>query len=93
MAYVPDAGHAGLINTVRYAQRLTGVDDIYAVIGGTHLGFSQPAQFEETLAAIDRYGIQKMGVSHCTGLEKAAVLHARLGERFFFGCVGAELEG
>ena len=85
--------HAGMINIFDHVLSTFNRDRIHAVIGGTHLGFSQPAQFEETLAAIDRYGIQKMGVSHCTGLEKAAVLHARLGERFFFGCVGAELEG
>lgn len=85
--------HAGMINIFDHVLSTFNRDRIFAVVGGTHLGFSQPAQFEETLRAIDRYGIQKMGVSHCTGLEKAAILHAKLGERFFFGCVGAELEG
>ncbi|MBC2743502.1 MAG: MBL fold metallo-hydrolase [Desulfosarcina sp.] len=84
--------HAGMINIFNHVLKTFNRDRIYAVIGGTHLGFSQPAQFDETVKAIDRYGIEKMGVSHCTGLEKAAILHARLGERFFFGCVGAELE-
>lgn len=85
--------HAGMINIFDHVLNTFNRDRIYAVVGGTHLGFSQPDQFDETLKAVDRYGIQKMGVSHCTGLEKAAILHARLGERFFFGCVGAELEG
>ena len=30
-------GHAGVINICRYAQRLTGVDKLHAVIGGFHL--------------------------------------------------------
>ena len=30
-------GHAGIINVCRYAQRLTGVDKLHAVIGGFHL--------------------------------------------------------
>lgn len=85
--------HAGMINIFDHVLNLFKRDRIYAVIGGTHLGFAQADQFDETLRAIDRYGIQKLGVSHCTGLEKASILHARLGERFFFGCVGAELEG
>ncbi len=85
--------HAGMINIFNHVLQTFNRDRIYAVIGGTHLGFAQPAQFEETVKAIERYGIQKMGVSHCTGLAKAAILHARFGERFFFGCVGAELEG
>lgn len=85
--------HAGMINIFNHVLQTFDRDRLYAVIGGTHLGFSQPAQFDETLKAIDRYGIERLGVSHCTGQEKAAILHARLGERFFFGCVGAELDG
>jgi 7,8-dihydropterin-6-yl-methyl-4-(beta-D-ribofuranosyl)aminobenzene 5'-phosphate synthase len=30
-------GHAGIINIVSYARRITGVDTIYAVLGGFHL--------------------------------------------------------
>lgn len=85
--------HAGMINIFDHILEMFHRDRIYAVIGGTHLGFAQPAQFEETLKALDRYGIERLGVSHCTGLEKAAELRVRLGERFFFGCVGAQLEG
>ncbi len=85
--------HAGLINIFNHVLKRFNRGRIYAVIGGTHLGFARPAQFEATLDAIDRFDIERVGVSHCTGLEKAAILHARLGQRFFFGCVGAELEG
>ncbi len=85
--------HAGMINIFDHVLETFHQDRIYAVVGGTHLGFAQPAQFDETLKALDRYGIERLGVSHCTGLEKAAELRARLGERFFFGCVGAQLEG
>ena len=41
---------------------------------------------------MDRYNIERIGVSHCTGLEKASRLHNRLGERFFFGMVGTVVE-
>ncbi|MFO7716499.1 MBL fold metallo-hydrolase [Desulfosarcina sp.] len=85
--------HAGMINIFNHVLAVFKRNRIYAVIGGTHLGFAQPDQFARTVEAIDRYGIERMGVSHCTGLEKAAMLHAHLGKRFFFGCVGAELEG
>jgi 7,8-dihydropterin-6-yl-methyl-4-(beta-D-ribofuranosyl)aminobenzene 5'-phosphate synthase len=85
--------HAGMINIFDHVMKMFQRDRLYAVVGGTHLGFAQPGQFDQTLKALDRYGIERLGVSHCTGLEKAANLCAHLGERFFFGCVGAELEG
>lgn len=85
--------HAGMVNIIEHVMAETGRDRIHAVIGGTHLGFSGETQFEETLAAVDRYRIERVGVSHCTGLMKASRMHARLGDRFFFGCVGSVVEG
>jgi len=85
--------HAGMINIINYAIEQLNNENIFAVIGGTHLGFSTDLQFEETLKVIDKYNIKHIGVSHCTGLEKGSLLHARLGRRFFFGSVGAVLEG
>jgi 7,8-dihydropterin-6-yl-methyl-4-(beta-D-ribofuranosyl)aminobenzene 5'-phosphate synthase len=67
-------------------------DRVHAIIGGTHLGFSSDEQFAETVAVLDRYQIDLLGVSHCTGLARAAMLHARFKERFFFGTVGAVLK-
>ncbi len=84
--------HAGMVNILNYVTEQLGKDRIYAVIGGTHLGFASGSQFDETLKVIDQYNIEHLGVSHCTGLEKASLLHAHLGERFFFGTVGAVLE-
>jgi len=30
-------GHAGIINTINYAKKVTGITKIYAVLGGFHL--------------------------------------------------------
>lgn len=84
--------HAGMVNILDHIMEKFSRDKIYAVIGGTHLGFSGDEQFTETLKVINRYGIEKLGVSHCTGLEKSALLYARMPDRFFFACVGASLE-
>lgn len=85
--------HAGMINIIRHVQQQLGRKRIYAVIGGTHLGFSSDEQFDATLEVVNELDIERIGVSHCTGLIKASLLHARLGDRFFFGSVGTVLEG
>jgi 7,8-dihydropterin-6-yl-methyl-4-(beta-D-ribofuranosyl)aminobenzene 5'-phosphate synthase len=36
--------------------------------------------------------IEKVGVSHCTGMRAAFRLHQEFGDRFFYGCVGSVLE-
>jgi 7,8-dihydropterin-6-yl-methyl-4-(beta-D-ribofuranosyl)aminobenzene 5'-phosphate synthase len=85
--------HAGMINIINYVLEKMNRDRIYAILGGTHLGFSSDEQFDETLKVLDQYQIEQIGVSHCTGLPKASLLHAKLKKRFFFGSVGASLEG
>ncbi|OQY00478.1 MAG: MBL fold metallo-hydrolase [Desulfobacteraceae bacterium 4572_130] len=84
--------HAGMINIINYAIKKLNKDKIYAIIGGTHLGFSSDAQFKETLNVIDEYKIELVGVSHCTGLPKASLLHSKLKDKFFFGSIGTTLE-
>jgi 7,8-dihydropterin-6-yl-methyl-4-(beta-D-ribofuranosyl)aminobenzene 5'-phosphate synthase len=84
--------HAGMINIIEHALGKMNRDQIYAIIGGTHLGFSSDEQFEETVKVIEQFKIGRIGVSHCTGLAKASLLHAKFKDRFFFGSVGSVLE-
>jgi 7,8-dihydropterin-6-yl-methyl-4-(beta-D-ribofuranosyl)aminobenzene 5'-phosphate synthase len=80
--------HAGLVNIIDYVIERLNRKDIYAVIGGTHLAFSTEEQFVATMDVMDRFGIKRIGVSHCTGPLHASRLHAKFKERFFFANVG-----
>lgn len=84
--------HAGLTNILRHVREKSGGKRLHAVLGGTHLGFAGEAQFEEAVEALEAAGVEKIGLSHCTGPEAAARLHARLGDRVFFAAVGSVLE-
>jgi 7,8-dihydropterin-6-yl-methyl-4-(beta-D-ribofuranosyl)aminobenzene 5'-phosphate synthase len=92
LVVVLGCAHAGMINILGHAIEKTGKDRVSAVIGGTHLDFATPLQVEETIAALKEYRVEKVGVSHCTGLKAAARLSAEFGENFFFGRVGEVLE-
>ena len=92
LVIVLGCAHSGMINILDYVVKNFKNEKIYAVIGGTHLGFASDEQFEETLKKIDEYEIEKVGVSHCTGLLNASRLHSHLKEKFFFGSVGTVLE-
>jgi 7,8-dihydropterin-6-yl-methyl-4-(beta-D-ribofuranosyl)aminobenzene 5'-phosphate synthase len=92
LVLVLGCAHAGLINIIDYVTETFDGKRIHAVIGGTHLGFAGEEQFLETLELLERLKIEKVGVSHCTGLAGAARMAARLGDRFFFAAVGTVLE-
>jgi 7,8-dihydropterin-6-yl-methyl-4-(beta-D-ribofuranosyl)aminobenzene 5'-phosphate synthase len=83
--------HRGIINTIRHAQKITGTEPVYAVIGGTHLIRASPQQMDLTIAELSSFGVQRLGGSHCTGLTASAILAQRFGEAFFFNNAGTSV--
>jgi 7,8-dihydropterin-6-yl-methyl-4-(beta-D-ribofuranosyl)aminobenzene 5'-phosphate synthase len=83
-------GHRGLINTILHAQKITGIKEIYAVIGGTHLISANKTQLDETVKALRNFNISRLGVSHCTGLKSGAILANEFREAFFFNSAGTK---
>ncbi len=88
LVVIPGCAHHGLINTLYHAQKLTGVREIYAVLGGTHLVTANEEQIYSTIAALRELGVQRLGISHCTGLPAAVILSQEFGENFFFNNAG-----
>ena len=84
--------HRGLINTIKHAQNLTGLDSVYAVIGGTHLLRASSQRLDLTIAELLNLGIQRLGVSHCTGLAVATIFAQTFGEAFFFNNAGTRID-
>lgn len=84
--------HSGLINTIEHIAAKTSRRDIYAVIGGTHLGFCGEEQMKETVAAVKKLGIKKLAAGHCTGFAASARLSQELPQAFHPANVGYTLE-
>ena len=83
--------HAGLLNIIDHAIKVTGQNKIHMVLGGTHLKFCSEEQMTATLNRLEELDIDKIGTSHCTGLRGARMLAERFGERFFSASVGVEI--
>ncbi|MDO9585261.1 MAG: MBL fold metallo-hydrolase [Syntrophales bacterium] len=83
--------HRGVINTLRHAQKLTGKELVYAVIGGTHLFRASGERIEQTIADLKEIGIQRLGVSHCTGFHASARLAQEFEGIFFLNNAGTRL--
>src|SRR3989304_3030446 len=86
-------GHAGIVNTVRHARKLTGVDRVYAVIGGFHLNgpLFEPI-IPQTCAALAELGPAGLVPAHCTGWRAVHALAATFPEEFIQNSVGTRFE-
>jgi len=84
--------HAGLVNTLEHIASRSGRRDVYAVIGGTHLGFCSQEQLDKCIAVLKKSGVSKLAVSHCTGFTAAARLYREMPQEFQVAMVGYTLE-
>jgi len=84
--------HSGMINIINHIIDKTGQSHIRTIIGGTHLGPASKETVEKTIQTLKQFDIEKIGVSHCTGLETSVRLSQEFGERFFFCNVGTVIE-
>jgi 7,8-dihydropterin-6-yl-methyl-4-(beta-D-ribofuranosyl)aminobenzene 5'-phosphate synthase len=65
---ITGCGHAGIINIIKHAQKLTGVHKIHAVIGGFHLsGKLFEKIIPETVSALMEIAPDYVMPGHCTG--------------------------
>jgi 7,8-dihydropterin-6-yl-methyl-4-(beta-D-ribofuranosyl)aminobenzene 5'-phosphate synthase len=85
-------GHAGAINSIRYAQKLTGVEKVYALLGGLHL---TGAVFEPiiapTLKRLKEIGPRLVMPGHCTGWKAIHAFAREFPEAFVQASVGTRL--
>jgi len=68
LVVVTGCAHAGVVNTVRYAQELSGTDRVHAVLGGLHLtGPAYEAAVGPTIGALREMDPRFVVPMHCTG--------------------------
>ncbi len=86
-------GHAGAVNIVRCAKKLTGVDRVYAVIGGFHLNgpLFEPI-IPATCDALAELAPEVLVPAHCTGWRAIHALAARFPDAFIQNSVGTRYE-
>jgi 7,8-dihydropterin-6-yl-methyl-4-(beta-D-ribofuranosyl)aminobenzene 5'-phosphate synthase len=84
-------GHAGIINTLNYAKDLTGVDRIYAIIGGFHLpadGGIYEEAMNPTIKEIQNADPQYIIPCHCTGWKATNRIIDLMPDKFIPSAVG-----
>lgn len=85
--------HAGVVNTVRQAQRLRGDRPVRAVLGGFHLGFpTTPREnVARTVAALREHEVRTVMPMHCSGLAAHTAFSTDLADSYVQPAVGTVL--
>jgi 7,8-dihydropterin-6-yl-methyl-4-(beta-D-ribofuranosyl)aminobenzene 5'-phosphate synthase len=81
LVVITGCAHAGIINTIRHAQKITEVEELYAVIGGFHLMGADEKRIDATAEALCELDPAIIRPGHCTGQKAVCQLEEMLGGR------------
>jgi 7,8-dihydropterin-6-yl-methyl-4-(beta-D-ribofuranosyl)aminobenzene 5'-phosphate synthase len=90
LVVISGCAHRGIVNTVRHAQKVTGIDKVYAVIGGFHLVNAAPGIIEKTVADIKKIGPDYIIPTHCTGFEAMTIFAREMPGQFILNTAGTK---
>ena len=84
--------HSGVINVLLHARRITGVEQVYGLVGGMHLtgGVMEPL-IPRTLAELGAFAPSVIVPGHCTGWKATHELSRQMPDAFIQSSVGTRL--
>lgn len=89
LVVISGCAHAGIINTVLYAQEITGVRKIYAILGGFHLsGRRFELRIDRTVEELKKLNPKLIAPSHCTGWRGICKIAEAMPDAFIWNSVG-----
>ncbi len=80
--------HSGVVNTVSYARELSGVDRVWAILGGFHLAPAGDEDIQQTIDEIQKLGPALVAPTHCSGFKAISRFADRMPDAFVPGSVG-----
>jgi 7,8-dihydropterin-6-yl-methyl-4-(beta-D-ribofuranosyl)aminobenzene 5'-phosphate synthase len=89
---VSGCGHAGVINTLTFAEKEFPSTPVYALVGGFHLFPQTDEQLDWTADKLKGFGVSYLIGAHCTGIEAVYRIRQRLNlprQSAVVGAVGA----
>jgi 7,8-dihydropterin-6-yl-methyl-4-(beta-D-ribofuranosyl)aminobenzene 5'-phosphate synthase len=82
--------HAGIVNTVKQAAKVSGTTKIHAVIGGFHLANAKPEVIEKTVTDIQAIKPDFIVPTHCTGFEAVTAFQKAMPTEFILNTAGTQ---
>jgi 7,8-dihydropterin-6-yl-methyl-4-(beta-D-ribofuranosyl)aminobenzene 5'-phosphate synthase len=91
LVVIGGCSHPGIVNMVKYAQKLTGVQQVSLIIGGFHLTPHGDDLIHRTIEGLREINPELIMAGHCTGFRALTKLAAAFPDNFMVSCVGTKV--
>ena len=91
LVVISSCGHAGIVNSVRQAQVVSGVEKVHAIVGGFHLGPAPKEYLAQVVAEIRKLKPDVLIPMHCSGLNFVQEARAQMPENVLVTTTGSRI--
>lgn len=89
LVVMTSCGHAGLVNSVRQAQKASGIEKVHAVMGGFHLAPAEPDYVEGVIdSLVSEVNPDYVVPMHCSGATFAYIMSQKYPDKLVTSFVG-----
>lgn len=91
LVVISSCGHAGIVNSVRQAQEVSGVQKVHAIVGGFHLGPAPKDYLTQVVGEIKKLEPDVLLPMHCSGLNFVAEARAQMPNNVLVTTTGSRI--
>jgi 7,8-dihydropterin-6-yl-methyl-4-(beta-D-ribofuranosyl)aminobenzene 5'-phosphate synthase len=91
LVVITSCGHAGVINSVRQAQKASGVEKVHAIVGGFHLAPAPEEVIAKTVAAFKAINPDYILPAHCTGINTLIAVNREMPAKLVMPSTGTRV--
>jgi 7,8-dihydropterin-6-yl-methyl-4-(beta-D-ribofuranosyl)aminobenzene 5'-phosphate synthase len=91
LVVITSCGHAGVINSVRHVQKVTGIDKVHAIVGGFHLSPAPDEIVAKTVEAFKEINPDYIIPMHCTGMNTIIAVHMVIPHKLVMPATGTRV--
>lgn len=88
LVIMTSCGHRGIVNTVKAAIKVSGIDKVHAILGGFHLAPHPTEYLKQTVDNLKQFNPDFLIPMHCSGEAFIALAQAEFGPKFIRSSTG-----
>lgn len=91
LVVISSCGHAGIVNSVKQAQEVSGIQKVHAMVGGFHLGPAPKDYLTQVVGEIKALDPDVLIPMHCSGLNFVQEATAQMGDKVLVTTTGSRI--
>jgi len=91
LVVISSCGHVGIVNSVRQAQDVSGVQKVHAIMGGFHLGPAPKDYVDQVVAEIRKLEPDVVVPMHCSGSNFIQAVREQMPDRLLVSTTGSRI--